>query len=69
MDTVFKIGDRLVSGMDAQGMRRGEAFEVIGREVQVECGWSYATLTLRSLDDGRELHVVNAQVLMTRAKG
>jgi len=61
------IGDRVVSNVDAQGMRRGEAFEVIARGEQHVLGMVYATLTVRSLEDGRELRVVNAHVLMSRA--
>ena len=63
----FDVGDRVVSDVDAQGVRRGEAFEVIGRDERWVLGNCYATLTVRSLDDGRELHVVNAHVLMSRA--
>jgi hypothetical protein len=65
---MFTVGDRVVSNVDAQGMRRGERFEVIERDEQHLLGMVYATLTLRSLDNGRELRIVNAHVLMSRAK-
>jgi hypothetical protein len=48
-------------------MRRGEAFDVIARDERWVLGNCYATLTARSLDDGRELRIVNAHVLMSRA--
>jgi hypothetical protein len=28
----YDVGDRVVSNVDAQGMRRGEAFEVVARD-------------------------------------
>jgi hypothetical protein len=63
----YDVGDRVVSDVDAQGMKRGEAFEVIGRAEQHVLGMVYATLTLRSVEDGRELRVVNGQLLLSRA--
>lgn len=63
----YDVGDRVVSGVDAQGMRRGEAFEVIGRDEQHLLGNVYATLTVRSLEDGRDLSIVNGQLLLSRA--
>jgi hypothetical protein len=63
----YDVGDRVVSNLDAQGMHRGERFEVIGRDEQHLLGMIYATLTVRSMEDGRELRVVNAHVLMSRA--
>jgi hypothetical protein len=63
----YDVGDRVVSGVDAQVMRRGERFEVIGRDEQHLFGNVYATLTLRSIEDGRELRIVNAPLLLSRA--
>jgi hypothetical protein len=63
----YDVGDRVVSDVDAQGMRRGEAFEVIAREEQHLLGMVFATLTLRA-EDGRELRVVNGQLLLSRVK-
>jgi hypothetical protein len=63
----YDVDDRVVSNVDAQGMRRGEAFEVIARDEQHVLGMVYATLTVRSLEDGRELRVVNGQLLLSRA--
>jgi hypothetical protein len=63
----YDVGDRVVSNVDAQGMRRGEAFEVIARDEQWLLGNCYATLTLRSVEDGRELRIVNGQLLLLRA--
>jgi hypothetical protein len=62
----YDVGDCVVSNMDAQGMKRGGAFEVIARDERWVLGNCYATLTVRSLDDGRELRIVNAHVLMSR---
>jgi hypothetical protein len=62
----YDVGDRVVSNVDAQGMRRGEMFEVIARDEQWLLGNCYATLTVRA-EDGRELRVVNAHLLMSRA--
>jgi len=63
----YDVGDRVVSNVDAQGMRRDEAFDVIARDERWVLGNCYATLTVRSIDDGRELRIVNAHVLMSRA--
>ena len=63
----YDVGDRLVSDVDAPGMRRGEAFEMIGREERWVLGNCYATLTVRSIVDGRELRIVNGQLLLSRA--
>ena len=62
------VGDRVVSNLDTQGMRQRERFGVIGRDEQRLPGSCYATLTLRSLEDGRELRIVNGQLLLSRAK-
>ena len=64
----YDVGDQLISGVDAQGMRRGERFEVTARDEQHVLGMVYATLTVRSLEDGRELRIVNAHVLMSRTR-
>ena len=48
-------------------MRRGEAFELTARDERWVLGNCYATLTVRSAKDGRELRIVNADVLMSRA--
>jgi hypothetical protein len=59
----------LITALDEHGLpitARGEAFEVIGRDEQwlpVNC---YATLTLRLLDDGRELRIVNVQLALAQ---
>ena len=63
----FDVGDRVVSNVDAQGMRRVEAFEVIARDERWVLGNCYATLTVRAIDDGRELQVVNGHLLLARA--
>jgi hypothetical protein len=64
----YDVGDRVVSNVDAQGMRRGEQFEVIERDERWVLGNCYATLTVRSVEDGRELRIVNGQLLLSRAK-
>jgi hypothetical protein len=63
----YDVGDRVISNVDAQGMRRGERFEVIERDEQWLLGNCYATLTVRSAEDGRELRIVNGQLLLSRA--
>jgi hypothetical protein len=62
----YDVGDRVVSNVDAQGMRRGERFEVTVRDELHVLGMVYATLTVRA-EDGRELRIVNAHLLMSRA--
>jgi hypothetical protein len=62
----YDVGDRVVSNVDAQGMRRGEAFEVIERDERWVLGNCYATLTVRA-EDGRELRIMNGQLLLSRA--
>jgi hypothetical protein len=65
----FQIGDRVVADVAAQGMRVGELFDVIDIEARSLLGMTFTTLTLRSLDDGRELRIVNGHVLLSRAPG
>ena len=60
----YDVGDRVVSNVDAQGMRRVEAFARDERWVLGNC---YATLTVRAIDDERELQVVNGHLLLARA--
>jgi hypothetical protein len=62
----YDVGDRVVSNVDTQGMRRGEAFEVIARDERWVFGNCYATLTVRSAEDGREVRIVNGQLLLSR---
>jgi hypothetical protein len=44
-----------------------KTFDVIEREEQHLLGMVYATLSVRSLVDGRKLRIVNAHLLMSRA--
>ena len=62
----FQVGDRVVAGVTTQGMKRGESFEVVEREERHILGNVYATLTLRA-PDGREVNVVNGQLVLSRA--
>jgi hypothetical protein len=65
----FQIGGRVVAGVAAQGMLEGELFEVIGVEARSLLGMKFTTLTLRSLEDARELRIVNGHVLLSHAPG
>ena len=63
----FIVGDRGASNLDAKGMRRNERFEVIVRDELHLLGMVYATLTVRSVVDGRELRLVNGGLVVSRA--
>jgi hypothetical protein len=64
----FQVGDRVVSRVEAQGMKRGEPFEVIARDERHWLGNVLATLTVRRLVAGRELRIVYGQLVLARAK-
>jgi len=55
-----------LANMDAQGRRRSEAFDVIARDERCVLENCYASLTVRSIEDGGELRFVNAHVLVSR---
>jgi len=62
--TAHKVGDRVRSNVDAQGMRRGESFEVVA----VSHGYFGIVVYRVRAEDGRELDVGNGHLLLERVE-
>src|SRR5690242_14790102 len=68
-EAAFSQGDIVRSTVDAQGLKKGKKYEVVGDKTTTRSFGDFVTYVLRDLETGKELNVANARALLDKVGG